>query len=121
MTKTETTMLVRVHLMGGAVESFFQNDAAAIKTIWQSVDPARLFAQQRLVIAGKHSKSVFVCSEIIRIDFIQQAFACWEFREGFSDIVELSEADFRKHAHLDHPELMAKRESPTPAGDLLVS
>ncbi len=89
--------------------------------IWHNVDPARLFAQQRIVIAGAHSKSVFVCCEIVRIDFIQPAFGCWEFPVGYSDVVELSEADFRKYAHLDEPALMPKREQPTPVGDLLVS
>jgi len=64
---------------------------------------------------------VFVGSEIVRIDFVQQFCPCWQFPQGYSDIVELSEADFRKHAHLDRPELMAKRERHTPVGDLLVS
>lgn len=114
-------MLLRVHLTDGSVESFMQADEAKAKNIWQCVDPGRLFAQQRLVLAGTHSKSVFVCSEIIRIDFIQQAWTCWEFPEGYSDVVELSEADFRRHAHLDQPELMPRRDQPTPAGDLLVS
>ena len=114
-------MTIHVHLSGGSVESFTQPDEATAKRIWQSVDPGRLFAQPRLVIAGTHSKSVFVSSEIVRIDFIKQGYTCWAFPEGYADVVELSEADFRNHAHLDQPELMPKREQPTPAGDLLVS
>src|ERR1044071_3004499 len=114
-------MLIRVHLAGGAVQSFTQDDPAKIRIIWQSVDPVRLFAQQRLVIAGIHSKAVFVCSEINRIDFVQDDCACWEFPEGYSDVVELSEADFRKRARLDEPQHMARRDQRTPAGDLLVS
>src|SRR5262249_8071651 len=81
----------------------------------------RLFASSRLVIAGTHSKSVFVCSEIVRIDFVQQTFGCWEFPGGYADVVELTEADFREHAHLDRPDLMSRREQRTPVGDLLVS
>jgi hypothetical protein len=114
-------MLVRVHLTDGSVESFTQADETTVRKIWERLDPVRLFAQQRLVIAGTHSKSVFVCSEIVRIDFVQQSCACWEFPQGYADVVEISEAEFRKHAHLDHPELMPKREQPTPVGDLLVS
>jgi hypothetical protein len=57
----------------------------------------------------------------VRIDFIRKDRACWGFPEGYADVVELSEADFRKHAHLDEPALMPKREQPTPAGNLLVS
>jgi hypothetical protein len=114
-------MLIRVHLAGGVVEPFTQNDPAKIRIIWQSVDPVRLFAQHRLVVAGEFSKAVFVCSEINRIDFVQSDCACWEFAEGYSDVVELSEADFRKRARVDEPEQMARRDQPTPAGDLLVS
>lgn len=114
-------MVIRVHLADGSVESFEQAEEAQAGKIWQSLDAVRLFAQQRLVIAGTHSKSVFVCSEIVRIDFIQDCFGCWEFPEGYSDVVELTEAEFRKNAHLDQPELMPKREECTPVGDLLVS
>jgi hypothetical protein len=114
-------MLIRVQLTDGSVASFIQDDQAKLHHIWQSIDPVRLFAKPRLVIAGTHSKSVFVSSEIIRIDFIQPGGACWEFPAGYSDVVEVSEADFRKHAHLDQPDLMPKREQPTPVGDLLVS
>jgi hypothetical protein len=114
-------MLVRVHLTDGSVESFAQPDEATAKRIWESIDPVRVFGQQRLVVAGTHSKSVFVGSEITRLDFVQQFCPCWRFPEGYSDVVELSEAEFRKHAHLDEPELMPKREQCTQVGDLLVS
>lgn len=114
-------MLIRVYLADGSVESFAQPDEAKARALWDSLDPVRLFAQQRVVIAGAASKSVFVGPEIVRIDFVQQFCPCWQLPEGYSDIVELSEADFRKNAHLDQPELMAKREQHTPVGDLLVS
>ena len=100
-------MLIRVYLTDGSVESFAQPDEARAKALWDSLDPLRLFAPQRVVIAGAASKSVFVGSEIVRIDFVQRFCPCWQFPQGYSDIVDLSEADFRKHAHLDQPELMA--------------
>jgi len=114
-------MLVRVQLTDGSVESFTQTDEAIARKTWESIDPVRLFTQPRLVIAGAYSKSVFVGSEMVRIDFVQHFCPCWEFPQGYSDVVELSEADFRKNAHLDEPELMPKREQCTPVGDLLVS
>ena len=114
-------MLIRVYLTDGSVESFAQPDETKAKALWNNLDPLRLFAQPRVVIAGVASKSVYVGSEIARIDFVQQFCPCWQFPQGYSDIVELSEADFRKNAHLDQPELMAKREQHTPVGDLLVS
>ncbi len=118
---TSPAMLVRVYLAGGSVESFVQEDEGTAKRLWEGIDPVRLFTQQRLVIAGTYSKTVFASSEIVRIDFVQQFCPCWKFPDGYSDIVELSEGEFRKHAHLEEPELRRKREEHTPAGDLLVS
>jgi hypothetical protein len=114
-------MIVRVHLDNGSVHSFVQADEATARQTWEAIDPVRLFAQPRMVIAGAHSKSVFVGSAIARIDFVQHFCPCWKFPEGYSDIVELSEAEFRKHARLDSPDLMPKREQQTPVGDLLVT
>ena len=114
-------MIVRIHLENGSVQSFVQADEATARKTWEVIDPARLFSQPRVVIAGAYSKAVFVGSAIVRIDFVQHFCPCWQFPEGYSDVVELSEADFRKNSHLDEPELMPKREQNTPVGDLLVS
>ena len=112
---------LRIYLSDGSVETFIQPDKAKAQQIWLSTEPARLFAQPRLIIAGTYSKSVFVCSEIVRLDFLDPTCACWKLPEDYSDIVELSPTDFAKLAHLDQPELMPKREHSTPVGDLLVS
>lgn len=112
---------IRVHLTDGSVESFAPPNEAEAQKLWDRIEPSRLFAQPRLVLAGEHFKSVFVTAQILRVDFIQDTYECWQFPGGYSDVVELSEAQFRKLAHLDRPELMAKREQPTPVGDLLVS
>ena len=117
----KAALMIRFHLTDGSVHSFVQTDGAAARKFWEGVDPARLFARPRIVIGSEHSKSVFVSAETVRVDFLQDSFQCWEFPAGYSDIVELSEEEFRKHAHLDQPELMPKREHPTPVGDLLVS
>src|SRR5213594_931276 len=120
-TKPKSVLTVRFHLTDGSVHSFAQTDDALARKIWDAVEPARLFTRPRIVIGSEHSKTVFVSAEVIRVDFLHHSFQCWEFPGGYSDIVELSEEEFRKHAHLDEPALMAKREQPTPAGDLLVS
>ena len=92
---SKPVLTIRFHLTDGSTESFVQPDETIAQKIWQDIDPIRLFAQQRIVIAGKHSKSVFVCCEIVRIDFVRPGRGYWEFPEGYSDVVELSEADFR--------------------------
>jgi hypothetical protein len=120
-TKSKAALSIRFHLTDGSVHSFIQDDVEAAQKLWKTIDPARLFARQRIVIGSEHSKGVFVCTEINRVDFLGEDFQCWEFPGGYSDIVELSEEQFREHAHLDQPALMVKRNEPTPVGDLLVS
>jgi hypothetical protein len=117
----KAVLTIRFHLTDGSVHSFVQTDDAAARELWDGVDPARLFARPRIVIGSEHSKSVFVSAESVRVDFLHESFQCWEFPGGYSDIVELSEEEFRKHAHLDQPAQMIKREQSTPVGDLLVS
>src|SRR5437016_3908845 len=99
----KAALTIRFHLADGSVHSFIQADDAAARKLWQSIDPARLFVRPRIVIGSEHAKSVFVSAEIIRVDFLHDDFQCWEFPGGYSDIVELSEEDFGKHARLDQP------------------
>ncbi len=114
-------LTIRFHLTDRSVHSFTQPDATINEKLWDAIEPSRLFVHQRIVVGSEHSKSVFVAAEIIRVDFPRDSFQCWEFPRGYSDIVELSEAEFRKHARLDEPSLMRKRDCPTPPGDPLVS
>jgi len=120
-TASGPALTIRFHLTDGSVHSFVQADDKAARKLWEGVDPARLFARPRIVIGSEHSKAVFVSAETVRVDFLQDSFQCWDFPGGYSDIVELSEEEFRKHARLDQPAQMTKREESTPVGDLLVS
>jgi hypothetical protein len=117
----KTAFTIHVHLNDGSIASFAQPDEGEAKKFWGNIEPSRLFAQPRIVLAGDHSKSVFVSAHILRIDFVKEGLQCWEFPNEYSDIVELSEEEYRKNARLDHPEQMARRMEPTPVGDLLVS
>ena len=113
--------VIQVHLTDGSTQSFAQSDEVEARKLWQKIEPSRLFASSRLILAGDHSKSVFVTAHILRVDFLQESLQCWEFPQGYSDIVELSQEEFGKHAHLDEPEKMVKRKQHTPVGDMLVS
>src|SRR5216117_3107717 len=117
----KSALTIRFHLTDGSIHSFVQTDDAAARKLWEGIDAARLFARPRIVVGSEHSKAVFVSAETIRVDFLHHSFQCWEFPGGYSDIVELSEEEFRKHARLDQPAQMTKREESTPVGDLLVS
>lgn len=118
---SKSALTIRFHLTDGSVHSFVQTDEGAVRKLWEDIDPVRLFTPPRIVIGSEHSKAVFVSAEIVRIDFVQADLQCWEFPGGYSDVVELSGEEFRRHAHVDQPALRARREQATPAGDLLVS
>ena len=121
MKNENAPLTIRFHLSDGSVHGFVQPDPAVAKAIWDAVEPARLFSSDRIIIGSEHSKAVFVSAEVLRVDFLHESFQCWKFPAGYTDIVELSATEFRKHAHLDEPSLMAKREVSAPPGDLLVS
>jgi hypothetical protein len=114
-------LTIRFHLTDGTTRAFAQADVAINEKAWAEIDPSRLFARPRIVVGSKHSKSVFVATEIIRVDFLHHSFQGWKFPAGFSDIVELSVKEFRHLARLNQPELMARRERSTPPGTLIVS
>jgi hypothetical protein len=121
MEAQEAPLVIRVHLTDGSVDSFVHTDRVEAAKLWEQIEPSHLFSRARLVLAGDYSKSVYVTAHIVRVDFAREGNECWEFPGGYSDIVELTEEDFRRYAHLDQPEQMAKRNEPTPVGDLLVS
>jgi hypothetical protein len=118
---TKPHLVIRVHLTDGSTDCFTQDDEVEAKRLWDKIQPAHLFVPERLVLVGKHSKAVYVTGQVTRVDFIQKSNDRWDFPAGYSDIVELSEENFRKHAHLDDPEMMPKRNHLTPVDDLLVS
>jgi len=74
--------VIRVHLTDGSVASFAQNDEVEAQKLWDKIHPSRLFAPSRLVLAGEHSKSLYVTAKIVRVDFIQKSSDCWEFPGG---------------------------------------
>jgi hypothetical protein len=112
---------IRFHLIDGSVESFVQTDGAAAVRLLEKIEPHRLFNNTRLIVADEYSKTVFVPAQVNRVDFVQAQYDCWHFPGGFSDMVELTEAEFRDRAYLDDPAQAEERDQPRPVGDLLVS
>jgi hypothetical protein len=80
-----------------------------------------LFRQSRIVVADDYSKSVFVCSEINRIDFVSDCLGFSRIPPDHADLVELTEAEFNRHVPLDQPDRLERRKKRRQVGDLLVS
>jgi hypothetical protein len=103
------------------VANFFQPKHKIAESIWSRISAAQLFTRPRIVVADDYSKSVFVCSQINRIDFVFEGSDFSQIPNDHADLVELSEEDFRGHVPLEEPARLEKRAQPRRVGDLLVS
>ena len=105
----------------GSVANFFQPDPKIAERISSRIHVAHLFTRPRIVIADDYSKSVFVCSQINRIDFIFEGSDFSQIPDDHAELVELSEQEFRARVPLEEPARLERRVQPRHVGDLLVS
>ena len=112
---------MRFHFVDGSEETFVQTDPSAAVAIRNQVHPSILFHQSRIVIADDYSKSVFVCSQINRIDFIFSEPGFFHIPPDHADLVELTEAEFAKRVPVNEPGRLERREQRREVGDILVS
>jgi hypothetical protein len=118
---TRPALEIRFHFVDGSKETFIQTDAEAAEAIRHQINLSSLFHQPRIVVADDYSKSVFVCSEINRIDFVSDCSGFSRISSDHADLVELTEAEFNRHVPLDEPDRLQKRAQQRQVGDLLVS
>jgi len=111
---------IRIHGASGSVKSFVQDDKTLASRILDGLHPARLFSSGKITIAGEYSLTAYVASQVTQIDFISEAFACWEFPPDISDMVELSEEEFHQRLHQNGQTQMEKRTKPQTTGDFAV-
>jgi hypothetical protein len=112
---------IRFHFVDGSRKIFTQAGAEAADRILRGINKAVLFNQPRIVVADDYSKSVFVCSEINRIDFIFDDPGFSDIPPDHADLVELTETEFDQYVRTDDPASLEKRAQHRPAGDPLVS
>ena len=112
---------IRFEFVDGSEETFIQPEPARAENLIKAVNPAHLFYQSRIVVADDYSKSVFVSSQINRIDFLFQGHGFSHIPSDHADIVELTESEFRKHVPSSNSSGLEKRIQQRRVGDLLVS
>jgi len=120
-TGSRPALEIRFEFVDGSGETFIQPDAESAEDLLKRINPAHLFYQSRIVLADDYSKSVFVCSQINRIDFVFQRHGFSHIPADHADMVELTEAEFRKHVPLRNRSGLQKRTQHRRVGDLLVS
>src|SRR5882724_9584534 len=119
--QNEAPLEIRFQFVDGSVTSFFQPDPEMAENIWSRINVAQLFTRPRIVVADDYSKSVFLSSQINRIDFLFEGSDFSQIPNDHADLVELSEEDFRALVPLQDPARLERREQPRRVGDLLVS
>ena len=119
--QNEVPLGIRFQFVDGSVANFFQSDPEIAEVIWSRIKVAYLFTRPRIVVADDYSKSVFLCSQINRIDFVFDGSDFSQIPKDHADLVELSEEDFRARVPLEDPARLERRVQPRRVGDLLVS
>ena len=112
---------IRFQFVDGSVANFFQSDPEIAENIWSRINVAHLFTRPRIVVADDYSISVFLASQINRIDFVFEGSDFSKNPNDHAELVELSEEDFRERVPLDDPSRLERRLQPRHVGDLLVS
>jgi len=112
---------IRCQFVDGSVASFFQPDPEISQSILGRINVAHLFTRPRIVVADDYSKSVFLSSQINRIDFVFEGSDFSQIPNDHADLVELREEDFRALVPLEEPRRLERRVQPRHVGDLLVS
>jgi hypothetical protein len=105
----------------GPGETYVQSDPGIAAKILNEISPPLLFSHYRIVLADEYSKSVFVCSQLNRVDFVFTGDGFSHLPDDHTDMVEISEMEFNEHVNLDNPARLQKRRQPRRVGDLVVS
>jgi hypothetical protein len=118
---TRPALEIRFHFVDGSLETFIQPDVEAAEKIRHQINLSSLFNQSRIVVADDYSKSVFICSEINRIDFVSDCSGFSTIPSDHADLVELTKSEFNRHVPLGEPDRLERRTKARQVGDLLVS
>jgi len=116
-----TPLEIRFQFVDGSMTTFLQPDPKLAENIWRRINVSHLFTRPRIVVADDYSKSVFLSSQINRIDFVFEGSDFSQIPNDHADLVELSEEDFRALVPLEDPARLERRVQPRRVGDLLVS
>jgi len=112
---------IRFQFVDGSKETFIQARAGAAEVILRRIDLSLLLHQPRIIVADDYSKSVFVCSQINRVDFAFDDSGFSRIPSDYADLVELTEAEFSQRVPVNEPARLQRRDQQRHVGDLMVS
>jgi hypothetical protein len=120
-TSLRPALEIRFQFVEGSQETYVQSDPGIAAKILNEISPPLLFNHYRIVVADDYSKSVFVCSQLNRVDFVFDGDEFSHIPDDHADMVEISEMEFNQHVNLDDPSRLQKRRQSRRVGDLVVS
>ena len=120
-TNSRPALEIRFHFVDGSKKTFITANSEAAEAIRDRINLANVFHQTRIVVADDYSKSVFVCSQINRVDFLFNGSGFSIIPPDHADLVELTKAEFDQCVPMNDPTLLQKRDHRRQVGDLLVS
>ena len=120
-TNSRPALEIRFHFVDGSKRTFITAKSEAAEAIRDRINLANVFHQTRIVVADDYSKSVFVCSQINRVDFLFNGSGFSIIPPDHADLVELTKAEFDQCVPMNDPTLLQKRDHRRQVGDLLVS
>ncbi len=94
---------IHVHQHNRLIEKFIQSEPERIKYLLNEFEPERLFAREKIIIAGGRFLTSFPAAQVVRIDFISEPSSYLIFPPGIVDAVELTEAEY--WGLIENPEL----------------
>lgn len=116
MSSVFAELQIQIHLHDGRVMTYQQDDADVAAKILAGVQPAKLFAERQLLIAGAYSLSGFTSDSVVRVDFIIDELPKWPFPHGLTDAVEIPKEEFNRH-YVPEDDESLKREKEWKEGE----
>ncbi len=88
---------IRIHLVNGRVAEFVQTNPAAVRQILEGMQPAKVFSQSHLIIAGKYSLTAYSSRTITAVELIMDGYPDWPTPPPVEELRLTSEEEFWKH------------------------
>jgi hypothetical protein len=95
---------VRILGVDGSLTTFVQDDPAVVEHIVRDCQTTDFFKQERIAVAGQHSVTTLILSNVARIDLAGEELPAWKPPFGFGtsirDMVEMPEQEFLYQAEV---------------------
>jgi len=101
MSVAPSSLEIHLHLTNGHVVKFGAHNAEEAESILNHVQPAKVFAQRHLIIAGSYTMTAFPTEMIGRIDLVMEGYPGWPFQFTATDLAEITEEEFHQRYRPD--------------------